>query len=132
MVTRSLIAMILSIAPLQMSTADKEPQDCRRFAPPPHIYNNASGQYFCARHRRPLIHGHVFSMPSPLPTIDFIGEMQRVSGCNPNSLYPYASLHRTKEFSEAGAYDFCPTVSERFLRPPHESKRIIEHAITNI
>ena len=36
----------------------------------------------------------------PLPTIDFAGEMHHVSDCNPNSLYPYASLHRTKEFSE--------------------------------
>ena len=115
MLTRSLIAMILLTAPLRMSAADIEPHDCSKFAPPHHIYKDASGHYFCARHRRPLIHGHVFSMPSPLPTIDFVGEMQRVSQCNPNSLYPYASLHHTKEFTEAGFYDYCPDCERTVL-----------------
>src|SRR5437868_4102943 len=92
-----------------------DPADCSKFAPPRHLYKNASGHYFCARHRRPLVHGHVFSMPWPLPIIDFAADMRHVSDCNPNSLYPYASLHRTKEFSEAGVLEYCPECERAVL-----------------
>lgn len=108
MVARSFLATTILSALLRIPLAGTELQDCSKFAPPHHLYQNASGQYLCARHRRPLVKARVFSMRSPLPTIDFAGEMHHVSDCNPNSLYPYASLHRTKEFSEPGLLDYCP------------------------
>ena len=115
MLARSSVAIILAMALLRTAVAGTESKDCRKLAPPHHVYQNGSGQYFCARHRRPLIRGHAFSMPSPLPTIDFVGEMLRVSNCNPNSLYPYASLHRSKEFSEAGVLEYCPDCERAVL-----------------
>src|SRR5947208_9656775 len=115
MLARSLIATTISTALLCLPLAGGEPKDCGKFAPPHHLYKNASGQYYCARHRRPLVHGDVFSMPWPLPIIEFEGEMQRVGQCNPNSLYPYASLHRTKEFSKAGVLDYCPDCERAVL-----------------
>ena len=109
------MAAITASVILATSLAGTEPDDCGKFAPPHHLYKNASGKYCCARHRRPLISAHVFSMPSPLPLIEFEGEMRRVSDCNPNSLYPQASLHRTKEFSEPGMLDYCPECERAVL-----------------
>jgi len=115
MLTRTWATTIINIVLLGTLIASTDADDCSKFAPPHHLYKNASGQYCCARHRRPLITGHVFSMSSPLPIIDFYDEMRRVSDCNPNSLYPYASLHRTKEFREAGVLDYCPDCEKAVL-----------------
>jgi hypothetical protein len=73
-----------------------------------------SGRWVCAVHRVPEVDGYAFWLPGDLPTIDFMGYMARVSASNPNSLYPYASLHRTKEFRVRGPAKYCP-VCERAM-----------------
>ena len=110
----------IAAAVLGTVVAGRDPTDCSKLVPPHHLYKNASGQYCCASHRRPLVSGHVFSIPGPLPIIDFYSEMRYVSDCNPNALYPYASLHHIKEFSEAGLLEYCPNAREPFLQPWRE------------
>jgi hypothetical protein len=115
MLARIWATTTIATAVLGAVVASTDPGDCSKLAPPHHLYKNASGQYCCARHRRPLVSEHVFSTPSPLPIIDFAADMRHVSDCNPNSLYPYASLHRTKEFSEAGVLEYCPECERAIL-----------------
>jgi hypothetical protein len=74
-----------------------------------------SGQWICALHHKPILKAEAFWLPRPLPIIDFMGETARVSHCNPNSLFPYASLRRTKEFSVPGPAYYCPTCEQAML-----------------
>ena len=82
----------------------------------PHItvYKDASGQYCCARIADHWLVAMCFPYLGHCQS-SIYSEMRYVSDCNPNALYPYASLHRTKEFSEAGLLEYCPECERAVL-----------------
>src|SRR4029077_686427 len=120
MLTRTWATTIINIVLLGTLIASTDADDCSKFAPPHHLYKNASGQYCCARHRRPLITGHVFSMSSPLPIIDFYDEMRRVSDCNPNSSILMRHSIAPRSSVKQVYSTIVPTARKPFLRPQHE------------
>lgn len=79
-------------------------------------YKGRDGRYYCARHHRPIIRRHVFTLPGDsTPLIHFEGDALRLTECNPNSLYPLCSLHRSKEFSKPTVFFYCPECERAVL-----------------
>jgi hypothetical protein len=72
--------------------------------------------YACERHRRPLVRQRVFTLAGKRsPTIDLVGDAQRLTEANPHSLYPFASQHQSKEFPQPAYLWYCPECEKNVL-----------------
>ena len=71
---------------------------------------------YCEKHHRPLVRQHVFRLPGERqPTIDLIGDAQRLTEENPHALYPFASVHHSKEFPQPAVLWYCPDCERAVL-----------------
>jgi hypothetical protein len=109
---RPLLAFILLSLPFSCIAAAPPPKDCSDLLDAQ--IKLASGQWICAIHHVPIKDVKAFFRSEPRPVIEFRGKMQRISDCNPNSLYPDASVHQTKEFCVPRRTNYCP-ICERVM-----------------
>ena len=73
-----------------------------------------SGERACVVHRTPIVTREVFWASDDTTLYHFAAEMARVAACNPNGLYPEASLRPSKTFRFRKPGDYCP-VCERAM-----------------
>ena len=66
-----------------------------------------SGRWVCAVHKTPIIEAIAFVESRDSALVHFRGEMARVERCNPNALYPEATLRPTKSFRLPARLDYC-------------------------
>jgi hypothetical protein len=78
------------------------------------IIVSSSGQAFCARHHIPLVTVRGYAVrgwnhPNRREAVyTNIGDMVIVEACNPNSILPQQSLHRSKQYPERALVRYCP------------------------
>ncbi len=78
------------------------------------IITSKSGQHICARHHIPLVTVPGYAVRGwndpihRVASFSSIGQMAVVEACNPNSVFPEQSLHRSKGYPERAMVTYCP------------------------